>query len=100
MIFTIMAGDFSGSDTESLPDLDEFLVSSFNPDVSDKGEIGEQENAVSVGLDLRALSLPAIFVGYLRRGFVVRDNHNQTVAIAAATEGTLTPQHPRLQNVG
>ena len=34
MIFTIMASDFRGSDTESVPDL-EFLMYIFNPDLSD-----------------------------------------------------------------
>ena len=65
MIFTIMASDNSGSKTESLPDLGEFLASSFNVDISDnKEEIGGQENADGLGLDLRALSLRAIFVEY------------------------------------
>ena len=50
-----MARDSSGSDTESLPDLDEFLASSFDPDLSDnEKEVGGQENADSLGLDLRA----------------------------------------------
>ena len=59
-----MASDSSGSDTESLPDLDEFLASSFGPDISDNEEVGGQENAGSLSLDLRALSIEAIFVGY------------------------------------
>ena len=53
MIFTIMASNGNASDTESLPDLDEFPVSSFDPDLSDnEGKIGRQENADSLGLDL------------------------------------------------
>ena len=58
-----------GSDAESLPDLDELLVSSFDPDISDnEEEFGAQENADSLGLELRALLLRAIFVGCRRQG--------------------------------
>ena len=86
-----MVNDSSGSDTELLPGLDEFLVSIFDSDISDtKEEVGEQENAYSLGLDLRALSLWAIYVWYPRRGFRVRDSHNQIPASAAAAEATLT----------
>ena len=57
-----------GSDAERLTDLDKFLASSFDPDISDnEEEVGE--NADSLGLDLRALSLQTIFVGYPLRGF-------------------------------
>ena len=52
MIFTIMASDFSGSDTESLPDLNKFLASSFDPDLLDNEKVGGQENADGIGLDL------------------------------------------------
>ena len=80
------------SDLESLPNLDEFLASSFDRDISDnEEEVGVQENADSLGLELRALSLWAIFVRYRWQGFRVRGNHNQTLSLAAAaTEGTLT----------
>ena len=65
VIFTIMANDSSGGDTESLPELHEFLACSFDPDISDnKEEVGGQENADSLGLDLRVLWLRAIFAGY------------------------------------
>ena len=87
-----MASDFSGSDTESLPDLNEFLASRFDPNISDnEEEVGGQENADSWGLELRALSLWAIFVKCQQLEFGVRDSHNQTLALAAAAEGTLTP---------
>ena len=44
VIFTKTASGSSG--TESLPDLDEFLASGFDPDIPDKeGDIGGQENA-------------------------------------------------------
>ena len=53
MIFTIMASNFSGSDVECLPDFDEFLASSFYPDLSDNEEKVEiHENTDSLGLDL------------------------------------------------
>ena len=53
------------SDTESLPDLDELLASSIDPDISDnKKEVGAQENADSLWLEHRALSHRAIFVRY------------------------------------
>ena len=43
-----MASDFSGSDTQSLKYLDEFLGFGFDPDLSDNEEkVGEQENADS-----------------------------------------------------
>ena len=49
-----MANDGTGSDTESLPDLDEFLAFSFDPDISDnEEEVGGQENADSLGCDLQ-----------------------------------------------
>ena len=49
-----MASDFSGSGTESFPDMDEFLASNFDPDLADnEEEVGGQENADSLGLDLR-----------------------------------------------
>ena len=57
MIFTIMVSDGRGSDTESLPNFDEFLASSFKRYISDNEKFGEQEKADSLGLDLRALSL-------------------------------------------
>ena len=51
VIFTIMAS--GGNDTESSPDLDEFLASSFDSDTSDnKEEGGGQENADSLEVDL------------------------------------------------
>ena len=54
-----------GSDTDSLLDLDELLVSSFDPDISEnEEEVGGQENAKSLGLELSPLSLRAIYVGY------------------------------------
>ena len=53
MIFTIMSSDFSGSDMKSLPDLDEFQMSSFDPDLSNnEKKVGGQENADSLGVDL------------------------------------------------
>ena len=54
-----MASKGCCSDTDSLPDLDEFLASSFDPDISDEDEVGGQDNDDSLGLDLRAP-----FVGY------------------------------------
>ena len=55
MIFTIMASNFSGSDMDSLPDFDECLASSFDPDLSDnENKVGRQENADSLGLTFRA----------------------------------------------
>ena len=58
-----MANNGSGSDTESLMDLDESLASTFDPDISDnKEKAGGQENADSLGLDLRALSLRVVVV--------------------------------------
>ena len=85
-----MASNGSGSDTESLPDLDEFLDSSFDSDISDhEEEVGGQENADSLRLDLRALSLCAIFVMYPRQRLRVRDSHKHTLEFAAAAEGTL-----------
>ena len=46
-----------GSDAENLPDLDELLAFIFHPDNSvNEDEVGRQENADSLGLDLRALS--------------------------------------------
>ena len=89
VIFTIMASSGSGSDTESLPDLDEFLASIFDPDISDnKEEVWGEENTDSLGLDVRA-----IFVRLHQQEFRVRDIHNQTLALAAAlaAEGTLIP---------
>ena len=54
-----------GSVTKRLPDLDELLASSFDPDISDSEEgVRGQENTDSLRLDLRALSLLASFVGY------------------------------------
>ena len=47
-----MASNFSGSDMKSLPDLDEFLASSVDPDHSDNEKVGGQEKADSLGLDL------------------------------------------------
>ena len=42
----------TGSDAESLPDLDELLALSFNPDISDnEEEVRGQENADSLGLE-------------------------------------------------
>ena len=47
-----------GSDTESSPDLIEFLVVSFDSDILDnKEELGGQKNADILGLDLGPLSL-------------------------------------------
>ena len=44
-----------GSDTESLPNLDEFLAFSIDPNILDnEEEIGGQENADSLGLEFRA----------------------------------------------
>ena len=81
-----MANNSSGSDTESLPDLDEFLASNFDPDISEK-EVGDMGECWQLRVrHLRALSLRAIFVGYPRRGFGVRDSHNQNPALAAAED--------------
>ena len=69
-----------GSDAERLPDLDELLVSSFNPTVSNNDEeVGRQENADSLALELKTLSIQAIFAGYPWQGFGIRDSHNQTL---------------------
>ena len=69
-IFTIMASDGRGSETESLNDFDEFLASSIDPDISDNEEqVAGQEKADRSGLDLTAQSLPAIFVRYRRSLF-------------------------------
>ena len=65
VIFTIMTSDGSGSHTESLPHLDEFLTFSFNQDISDnKEEDGEEEDADSLQIHLTAQLLRAIVVGY------------------------------------
>ena len=100
-MFTILANDCTGSDTESVPDLGELLESSFDPDMPDnREEVRVQEKADSIGLDLRGLSLQVIFVGHPQRGFGVGDSHNQTLALvvvvvaaaaAAAAKMTLTP---------
>ena len=81
-----------GSDTESLPNLDELLASRCNPDTSDDEGAGGQENADSLELEHRALSLWAILAGWRRWQFRVkaRHGHNQTLALAVATEETLT----------
>ena len=47
-----MASNFSGRDRERLPDLDEFRVSGFHPDLSDNEEkVGGQEDTDTLGLD-------------------------------------------------
>ena len=57
VIFTIVASDGSGSYTEGLPDLDELLGSSVDPDISDNEE--------EVG-DRRMLTPLRFLVGYPR----------------------------------
>ena len=75
---------------ESLPHLDELLVSSFDPDISDnEEEVGAQENADSLGLE------PYRFEPFLS-GTNGKDSESKTVTITlalavAATERALTP---------
>ena len=47
-----------GSDAEGLPDFEELLESSFNPDISEnEEEVEENDYDDSLGLELTALSL-------------------------------------------
>ena len=39
----------TGSDSESLPDLDELLASSFDPDISDKEVVGDRRMQTALG---------------------------------------------------
>ena len=52
VIFIIMTNDGSGSDMDSLPDLDDLLVSSFDANIPNNEEgVGGQEDADSLGLE-------------------------------------------------
>ena len=54
--------------------------------------VGDRRMLTAWGLDLRAVSLRAIFVRYRRQGF--GDCHNQTLTLTAAAAAAATVEEP------
>ena len=88
-----MASDGSESDMESSPDLEEFLASSFYPDVSNNEEqAGGQDNEDTLGLE------PYHFETFLS-GAESEDSESQSDPRTDSSRGDSGLKHPRLQDV-
>ena len=68
-----------------MPNLDELLASSFDQDISDNEEdVGGQENADSLGLELEPYQFKPFLLG-TKSEDLESDTHGQTLSLAAAT---------------